>query len=207
MDENRIEADVASGRLRGFLARRPERRTLLVIAIGCVGVLVAENAAGSAPVALPLLFATGLLGAMVRPGWGGPGATWIGGAIAEAASGVVYVVSRPAGDAYLDSLVPLYFVIGIALFAGVFCAAAGTAAGVRRLASPRTAGVVLRVAVVAILAASLLAIVATPPSPTGGEAAPGAASNRWSAAGDPEIIGVRDGHGYRHFLLRRLLDG
>ena len=162
MDERAAGTDGGVARLRAVLARRPTRRTLTVVAIGFVGVLVSEAAAGRAPVALPMLFATGLLGAAVRHGWGGPGATWIGGALFEGVSAIGYLVTRPSADASLDGLVPLFFLAGIMLFAGVFSAAAGVAAGIRRIAAPGTAEIAIRLGVVALVGASLVVVVATP---------------------------------------------
>jgi len=162
MDERPIPADQARARTRGLRARRPSRATLAAVTIGIVGVLVSETAASRAPVALPLLFATGLLGAMVRPGWGGPGATWIGGAIAEGGTSLVYLLTRPAVDASLDGLVPLFFLAGVALFSGIFFGAFIVVEGARRFLAPRTAELVLRLGLVALLGASLVVLLTTP---------------------------------------------
>ena len=162
MDESAAGTDGGIARIRAVLARRPMRRTLAAVAIGFVGVLVSEAAAGRAPVALPMLFATGLLGATVRQGWGGPGATWIGGALFEGVSAIGYLLTRPSADASLDGLVPLFFLAGIMLFAGIFSAAAGVAEGIRRIAAPRTAEIVVVLGAAALLGASLVAVVATP---------------------------------------------
>ena len=162
MDERTIPAVAAPARPRRLLERRPARLTLVAIAIGLVGVLVSETAASRAPVALPMLFATGLLGAMVRPGWGGPGATWLGGAIAECGTAIVYLLTRPADVAWQDDLVPIYFFAGIMLFAGIFFAAFVTAEAVRRLLAPRTAELVLRLGIAAILGVSLFVLLTAP---------------------------------------------
>jgi hypothetical protein len=162
MDEPPIPAAHAPARSVPLRDRRPARRTVAAVAIGLVGVLVSETAASHAPVALPLLFATGILGAMVRPGWGGPGATWVGGAIAEGGTSLVYLLTRTAGDASLDGLVPLFFLAGIMLFSGLFFAAFLAVEAARRYLEPRWADRVLRAGLAALLAWSLLVLLTTP---------------------------------------------
>jgi hypothetical protein len=162
MDERQIPAENAPARRVRLRDRRPARRTVAAIAVGLVGVLVSETAASRAPVALPLLLATGIIGAMVRPGWGGPGATWVGGAMAEGGTSLVYLLTRPADVAWQDSLVPLFFVAGIMLFSGLFFAAFVAVEGARRFLEPRSAERVLRVGLAALLGWSLLVLLATP---------------------------------------------
>jgi hypothetical protein len=162
MQQPQIPGERTVARPARVLDRRPTRRTLAAVAIGLVGVLVSETAATHAPVALPMLLATGILGAMVRPGWGGPGATWLGGAIAEGGTALVHVLTRPADVAWQDSLVPLFFLAGIALFSGIFFAGFALVVGAHRFLGPRWAERALRAGLAALLAWSLVVLITTP---------------------------------------------
>jgi hypothetical protein len=155
-------APAARRRLRWRPGVEPRSRTVAAIGIGFVGVLVAERAATIAPVALPLLLVTGLLGSLLRDGWGGPAWTWIGGAVAEALGGLAYLATRSAADAQWDPLVPLFLAAGVALFAGLFFAGFAVVAVARRLFSRRTADAAVVVIVLALLAVAVASIVAGP---------------------------------------------
>jgi len=160
MDEPPIPANGAATHRVRLLDRRPTRRTLAAIAIGLVGVLVSETAAGLAPVALPLLVATGILGATVRPGWGGPGFTWVGGVLAEGGTAVLYVLTHAADAASQDSLSALVLLAGVvvvegaALFSGLFFAGFVVVEGARRFLPPRWAERAIMASIVVLLAAS-----------------------------------------------------
>lgn len=143
-------------------AVRPAQWTFAAVAVGFAGVMVAERASTIAPVALPLLLATGLMGALVRDGWGGAGWTWVGGALAEAFGGLAYLASRPATDAQWDGLVPLFLAGGVMLFAGLFFAAVLVTSTLRRLLSRRSADRAIAACVVGLILIAIIIGVSTP---------------------------------------------
>ncbi len=162
-------------------AADPVPWTAAAVVVGFVGVMASERAATFAPVALPLLLATGILGALVRSGWGGPGWTWVGGASAEAFGAFAYLATRPSADAEWDALVPLLLAAGVALFAGIFFAAFVFVAGARWLFPRRIADMVAGAAIVVLVGFAVAIAASTPsetPGGTPGPTAPPGASSR-----------------------------
>lgn len=170
-------------RVGGWLvgAADPVPWSATAVVVGFVGVMASERAATFAPVALPLLLATGITGSLARSGWGGPGWTWVGGASAEAFGALAYLATRPPIDAGWDPLVPLFLAAGIALFAGIFFAAFAFVAGARWLLPRRIADVVAGASIVVLLAFAVAIAASSSPEASGGDSmstAPPAASSR-----------------------------
>jgi hypothetical protein len=145
-------------------AVQPVPWTLAAIAVGFAGVMVAERAATLAPVALPLLLATGLIGALLRDGWGGAGWTWVGGALAEVLGAFAYLAARPGVDAQWDGLVPLFLAGGLMLFAGLFFASFLVTSTLRRLLSRRVADLSIAACAVGLVVVAILVALTGPPA-------------------------------------------